>query len=103
MGQRDYIVGDIFRIYIKDLEKYKFVALTRTVVSKEHFTLISLASMERWTDRVITVDDEYRKTKLDKNEVEYLANTSQIEYVGNIDEFKKDISKLISEKSGVTV
>lgn len=101
MEKRDFIVGDIFSIYNEDLGKHKFVALSRTVVNKEHFTLISLSTMERWTDRVLSFDDVYSKTTLQRDEVEYLANTEVIEYVGNIDDVKNDFRKILVEMAGV--
>ncbi|PLX66228.1 MAG: hypothetical protein C0603_12535 [Denitrovibrio sp.] len=89
LEKRSYYVGDIFRVYDKSLEKDKFVVLSRFVFKAEHFVLLSINTLERWTDRELTFRNEFEKTYLSKEEIMYLYGDEQIAYIGNMSSISK--------------
>lgn len=89
-----YYVGDIFELDLKDYNEKKFVILVRSIITKEHFYLISLTSFEPWSERVVTIDDRFKKAWVTLDEVKYLAETNDIKYIGSIDEFKGELLSL---------
>jgi len=99
LEKRSYYVGDIFRVYDKVLEKEKFLVLSRFVFKAEHFVLLSVNTLERWTDRELTFRNEFEKTDLSKEEVLYLYGDEQITYIGNMSSIsKKELYEFIDSK-----
>jgi hypothetical protein len=91
--KNQYYVGDIFELNLKDYNQKKFVILVRSIITKEHFYLISLTSFEPWSERVVTINDRFERAWVTLDEVKYLAETNDVRYIGNISEFK---DKLVS-------
>jgi len=103
LEERDYCVGDLFKVYDKELQKEKFVVIARFVLKKEHFMLLSMSTFERWTDRELSFDNEFVKTRLEKDEVVYLAGDETITYVGNSTSISKDMFSFLDEKTSALV
>lgn len=103
LEKREYMVGDIFKIFDKGLQKEKLVVLSRFVFKSEHFVLLSLSTFERWTDREITFRNEFEQSTLSREEVLYLYGEESIAYMGNINSLGRDIFELINERLGVPV
>ena len=95
MEPRDFHVGDIFRLYDNVMGEYRNVILSRIVLDKEHFYLVSMHSFEPWTTRVISSKDIYSKTSLTMDEVAHLAGTSKIEHIGSMFQFRAEMDTLL--------
>lgn len=93
-----YCVGDIFKVYDRGLQKEKLVVLARFIIEKEHFTLLSLSTFERWTDRELAFLNQFEKTKLSREEILYLSGEDSLTYVGNINMIASDMMAFINEK-----
>lgn len=98
---REYVVGDIFKIRDNALQMDKFVVLTRALMDAEHFFLVSLGSFEPWSERTLTFTNRYEKTKLEESEIQYLANTSRVKYLGNMNEYRNKIVEILDMKEAV--
>lgn len=83
---RKFHVGDVFVVYDHICEKWRYVILTRALVTKEHFFLQSLTSFEPLNDRVISYENRFEHTHLDMGNIEYLANSSEIKFLGDIEQ-----------------
>lgn len=93
-----YCVGDIFKVYDRGLQKEKLVVLARFIIEKEHFSLLSLSTFERWTDRELAFVNQFEKTKLSREEILYLSGEDSLTYVGNINMIAADMMAFINEK-----
>lgn len=93
-----YCVGDIFRVYDRRLQKDKLVVLSRFILDKEHFALLSLSTFERWTDRELAFVNQFEKTRLSREEILYLSGEDSLHYVGNINMIAADLNAFINEK-----
>lgn len=93
-----YCVGDIFKVYDKGLQKEKMVVLARFILDKEHFSLLSLGTFERWTDRELAFVNQFEKTRLSREEILYLSGEDSLTYVGNINMIAADLAAFIGEK-----
>jgi len=98
---RTYAVGDIFKVRDNTLQMDKFVVLTRALMDAEHFFLVSVGSFEPWSERTLTFTNRYEKTKLDESEIQYLANTSRIKHMGNMNDYRNKIVKILDMKEAV--
>lgn len=95
--RKNYVVGDIFKIFDKGMQKYRYLVLSRFVFKAEHFVLLSLSTFERWTDRELTFRNEFEKTSLEKDEVLYLTGDDEVTFVGNVNSVKAEMYKLIED------
>jgi hypothetical protein len=103
LAKKEYCVGDIFKVFDKELSRDKFVVLSRFVLRKEHFVLLSMNTYERWADRELAYDDEFVKTRLTIDEVIYLAGDENITYVGNSNSISKKMFAFIDESFALAV
>jgi hypothetical protein len=101
-SQAMYCVGDIFRVFDRGLQKEKLVVLARFIIEKEHFTLLSLSTFERWTDRELAYVNQFEKTRLSREEILYLSGEDSLTYVGNINMIAADLAAFINEKFTMT-
>lgn len=101
-SQAMYCVGDIFRVFDRGLQKEKLVVLARFIIEKEHFTLLSLSTFERWTDRELAYVNQFEKTRLSREEILYLSGEDSLTYVGNINMIAADLAAFINDKFTMT-
>lgn len=91
-----FYVGDIFELNLKDYNYKKLVVLVRSIITKEHFYLISLLSFEPWSERVVTIDNRFERTWVTPDEIKYLAETEDVKYIGNISEYKDALQSIFN-------
>ncbi|WP_022851789.1 hypothetical protein [Limisalsivibrio acetivorans] len=94
-----HVVGDVFRIYDRELDSYRNVVLARIAITQKHFYLLSMHSFEPWNERTVSTKDMFGKTTLDMGEIEYLADTADVTYVGNMYHFKKEIDDVFMART----
>lgn len=98
MEPTKFIVGDIFKVFDKDLDRHRFVVLSRFVFQEEHFVLISLSSFERWTDRELSFQNQFTKTRLSSDEILYLLGEDELNYCGNINQIRDELFQFVNKK-----
>jgi len=94
----NFSVGDVFQVYDKGNKRNKFVVLARFIFRAEHFLLLSLNTFERWTDRELTFQNEFEKSRLTEEEVLYLLGETSLHYRGNINQIGKDLYDFVDER-----
>ncbi|MGC8925625.1 MAG: hypothetical protein ACP5LO_06335 [Calditerrivibrio sp.] len=92
-----FYAGSIFEIEDKRYETKKLVVLVRSIITKEHFYLISFSSFEPWSEKVVTIDNKFERAWITLDEVKYLAETDYIRYVGDVNSYKEGIASVIKE------
>ncbi|MCX8084119.1 MAG: hypothetical protein N3C60_04285 [Calditerrivibrio sp.] len=96
-----FYAGDLFEVESKMYTTAKILVLARSIITKEHFYLISIGSFEPWNERVITVDNRFERAWITPEELYYLAETDNVTYLGNINSYKESIARVLSPKSKV--
>lgn len=96
-----HVVGDIFRIYDEKLQSYRNVFLARFIQNGVQFYLVSMHSFEKWSEHTVADPNIYFKTTLTLDEVRFLAETSDVTFIGNIYEFRHEIDELMMERVAV--
>lgn len=91
-----FYAGSIFEIQDRRYENKKLVVLTRSIITKEHFYLISFSSFEPWSERVVTIDNRFERAWVTLDEVKYLAECDNVRYVGDVSNYKEGIASAIN-------
>lgn len=87
----NFHVGDVFAIFDQTFEKWRYVILSRALITKEHFFLQSLTSFEPYNDRVVTFNNRFENTRLNMEQIQYLSDSSEIKFLGDIEKGRKVI------------
>jgi hypothetical protein len=93
--------GSIFEVEDSRYNVKKLLVLVRSIITKEHFYLISISSFEPWSERVVTIDNRFDRAWITLDEVKYLAETERVKYIDDISNFKDGIVSVISNKPKV--